>query len=707
MKPQSIQSNSISQNCPWRFLFIGLILIALLSSLSPAADEENSKAVRRSSPEGVSIPKGQKRVALVIGNNDYKDAPLRNPTHDAEDIANVLRGLGFTVQIKINANQREMEESVGEFVREIQNGDVGLFYFSGHGVQVGGDNYLIPVGGSIETETDVRYKAVNAGLILGKMEESRNRTNIFILDACRNNPFKGFRSLSKGLTMMDAPVGTFIAYATAPGSVAADGTDRNSPYAKHFMQAVKPKGMKIEDVFKQVLREVEKETEGKQIPWIASSLQDDFYFNPPFPASPSTRSSEIATAETPAAPERERIEIENRDREQEVARLREAQRIAALEKRRLEMERQELLTRMSPEQMLGIETENLTSSNAGQTGLRSDEGVRVKAVDPDRVGGKMGIKSGDVIIEIDGEPIHVIGEFNNGVHNSIKNEVIRFRVARGRSKLYLAAELNLSNLVRLPARPVLPSQGESGNQTSLSQRAKNGDALAQDALGNAYSDGKGVAKDYGEAVKWYRKAAEQGNKWGQNSLGYMYDNGWGVAKDYEEAVKWYRKAAEQGNAAAQTNLGLMYDNGKGVAKDYGEAVKWYRKAAEQGYSDAQTNLGAMYNNGNGVAKDYEEAVKWYRKAAEQGNKWGQNNLGTKYRDGLGVAKDYAEAVKLFMKAAEQGNVYAQYNLGLMYKNGNGVAKDQAGARKWFTKAADQGNEEAKKELRKMGGTSSK
>ena len=241
MIPQSIQGNSVSRHSLWRFLLIALILICLLSSLAQAADEETSKAVRRASPEGVSVPKGQKRVALVIGNNEYKDAPLRNPTHDAEDIANVLRGLGFAVQTKINADQRQMEEAVKEFVREIQNGDVGLFYFSGHGVQVSGDNYLIPVGGSIETETDVRYKAVNAGLILGKMEESRNRTNIFILDACRNNPFKGFRSLSKGLTMMDAPVGTFIAYATAPGSVAADGTDRNSPYAKHLMLALKCK----------------------------------------------------------------------------------------------------------------------------------------------------------------------------------------------------------------------------------------------------------------------------------------------------------------------------------------------------------------------------------------------------------------------------------------------------------------------------------
>jgi uncharacterized caspase-like protein len=239
-----------------------------------------------------------------------------------------------------------MEEAVKEFVREIQNGDVGLFYFSGHGVQVHGENYLMPVGGSIRSEADVKYKAVSAGYILAQMEESRNRTNIFVLDACRNNPFKGFRSLSKGLTMMDAPVGTFIAYATAPGSVAADGTGRNSPFAKHLTQAIKKKGLGIEHVFKEVLREVRKETEGKQIPWIASSLQDDFYFNPSSVTSSSTKPSEqevakLREAERAAALERERLEKAKREHEQEIARLRQAERTAALEKAKLEQERLE------------------------------------------------------------------------------------------------------------------------------------------------------------------------------------------------------------------------------------------------------------------------------------------------------------------------------------------------------------------------------
>ena len=130
--------------------------------------------------------------------------------------------------------------------------------------------------------------------------------------------------------------------------------------------------------------------------------------------------------------------------------------------------------------------------------------------------------------------------------------------------------------------------------------------------------GQGVAKD-GEAVRWYRMAAEQGNATAQTFLGNAYDKGEGVAKDQREAVRWYRMAAEQGYAWAQTKLGYAYKKGEGVTKDPREAVRWYRMAAEQGDAGAQNNLGWAYNKGEGVAKDPREAVRWYRKAAEQGD----------------------------------------------------------------------------------------
>jgi TPR repeat protein len=145
--------------------------------------------------------------------------------------------------------------------------------------------------------------------------------------------------------------------------------------------------------------------------------------------------------------------------------------------------------------------------------------------------------------------------------------------------------------------------------------AEQGDAEAQFSLGFCYDDGRGVAKYYAKAVKWYRKAAEQNFAPAQFNLGYCYANGQGVVKDKEEAVEWYRKAAEQNYTPAQSNLGWCYDNGQGVAKDYVEAVKWYRKAAEQGHAEAQFNLGCCYANGQGVVKDKVETYAWFSMAA--------------------------------------------------------------------------------------------
>lgn len=223
----------------------------------------------------------EKRVALVIGNNQYENSPLTNPVHDAEDMARALTKLGFNVLTKTNANQREMEDTIHQFYQAIQNGDVALFYFSGHGAQVNGENYLIPIGEHIQTASDIRYKAVNAQYVLAKMEEANNQTNIIILDACRNNPFKGFKSQQQGFAPMIANRGTFIAYATSPGAVALeDPSARNSFYTKHLLIAIQKRGLMIEQVFKEVLRGVENETDQQQTPWIASSLRGDFYFNP-------------------------------------------------------------------------------------------------------------------------------------------------------------------------------------------------------------------------------------------------------------------------------------------------------------------------------------------------------------------------------------------------------------------------------------------
>ena len=215
----------------------------------------------------------------MIGNSSYKDAPLKNPVNDATDIAAALRDLGFQVVLRTNANRRQMVEAVREFGSKLKKGGVGLFYFAGHGMQSRGRNFLMPVGAALEAEADLEFETVDANMVLAQMDEAGNRVNIVVLDACRNNPFvRSFRSASRGLAQMDAATGTFLAYATAPGSIAADGEGRNGIFTKHLLSSLKNQESRVEDVFKRVRVQVARETANKQIPWDLSSLTGDFYF---------------------------------------------------------------------------------------------------------------------------------------------------------------------------------------------------------------------------------------------------------------------------------------------------------------------------------------------------------------------------------------------------------------------------------------------
>jgi formylglycine-generating enzyme required for sulfatase activity len=225
-------------------------------------------------------PASEPHIALVIGNGAYAEGPLANPVNDARDMAAALRESGFEVLSGENLNHRQMEDLVREFGHRIRGGGVGLFYFAGHGIQVAGSNYLIPIGAVINGETEVKYEAVDAGFVLAQMENARNRLNILVLDACRNNPFgRSFRSSSNGLASMDAPAGTLIAYATAPGRTASDGSGRNGLYTKELLAAMRLPGLKLEDVFKRTRAEVLRQSNNQQIPWEASSIVGDFYFS--------------------------------------------------------------------------------------------------------------------------------------------------------------------------------------------------------------------------------------------------------------------------------------------------------------------------------------------------------------------------------------------------------------------------------------------
>jgi uncharacterized caspase-like protein len=233
-----------------------------------------------------------RRIALVIGNGAYKTGPLKNPTNDAQAVAASLKNLGFDVALRENTTYRELVDAIRQFSGRAREADVRLVFYAGHGIQAKGRNYLLPVDADITAEEDVPAKSADVNDLLERLGQVKQGVNIVILDACRNNPFAGndvvlpdgrrlkYRGATQGgLARMEAPLGTFLAFSTAPGGVALDNPkEKNSLYTKHLLANIDATGVPIEQLFKQVRAGVASETGRIQTPWETSSLTGDFCF---------------------------------------------------------------------------------------------------------------------------------------------------------------------------------------------------------------------------------------------------------------------------------------------------------------------------------------------------------------------------------------------------------------------------------------------
>jgi uncharacterized caspase-like protein len=270
--------------------FTALLLAALAACIACIAPVAAAQAMQK----GASLASGERRLALVIGNNAYKVGPLKNPVNDAQAMSATLRSLGFEVVHRENTSLRDMIEAFRQFSLASQNADVRLVFYAGHGLQVKGRNYLLPVDTEIRAEDEVSGKSADLNELLDRLGSYKQGINIVILDACRNNPFSGteivgpdgrrlkFRSVSPGgLARVEAPLGSMVAFSTAPGGVALDNPgSRNSLYTRHLLEQMQVPGQPIELLFKQVRLGVARETGRVQVPWESSSLTGDFCFKP-------------------------------------------------------------------------------------------------------------------------------------------------------------------------------------------------------------------------------------------------------------------------------------------------------------------------------------------------------------------------------------------------------------------------------------------
>ena len=524
------------------------------------------------------------RIALVIGNSAYDTKPLANPVHDADLMARTLRSAGFSVSMLLDANQDAMKRAVLDFGRELRASDsVGLFYYAGHGVQIDGENYLIPVGAQIRDNEEVAISSVNLSELLRTMERASSRLNIAILDACRDNPFASpSRTLTRGLAPVTAPSGTLIAYATAPGQVALDGANGNSPYTAALAEAIPLAGSPIEDVFRRARRKVLDTTAGKQTPWEHSSLTGEFFFVPKS-ASPEATLRPIASADESAS--RRLAEIADWDR---VKSSNDAGKLRAHLDRYPDGLFSELahirLARLDA--VAGSWTPVVTGS-IETAALPSPEAIYERALK----------------IEGDGK--------------SREKLVEAAELYRSAAGLGLTASMFALGRAYDKGRGVARDMAEAA--AWYRKAAAGGHAAAMASLGTMYEYGEGVPLDLAEALRLYRAAAGMGDANGLANLAFLIAEGKGVTRDKSEARQLYGLAAEKGQPRAMYNLALMLMRGEGGNADLVSAVRWLEIASGKEHAGAMRELAYLYDEGRGVARNSKRASELVLAALQAGD----------------------------------------------------------------------------------------
>ena len=544
-----------------------------------------------------SIVLADGRVALVVGNSTYAHiGRLPNPDNDARDMSAALRRLGFEVTTELDADRVELTEALRAFTRRSAGADVSLVFYAGHGIEMDGVNYLVPVDARLERDVDVRFETVTVDDLLVSTTGASLR--LVLLDACRNNPLA--RSMQRTAATRTVSGGSFadlnedllgdetlVAYAAAAGTTAADGRGRNSPYTSALLSHLETP-LEIGLLFRRVRAQVLAATNGQQRPHEYHSLVDEHYLTRTLATGASvTVSAAVATDPAPADPPRPDPPVTDVTA-LPVAALRELAEAGNAEAENELGERYEDGRGVGRDYTVAV---SWYRQSANQRYARGQNNL----------GRMFGL--------------------GRGVSQSDAEAARWYRLSAEQG--YAAAQSNLGAMYR---DGLGVSQDYEAAMWWFRRAADQGAAAGQTNLGFMYERGHGVSQDYAEAVRWYRRAAEQGNATAQTNLGFMYERGHGVSQDYAEAVRRYRRAAEQGNAPGQHNLGVMYRDGRGVSQDYADAVRWFSRAAEQGHAGAQANLGWMLETGRGVQRDRVEAVRWYRRAAEQGGSWAQEQL---------------------------------------------------------------------------------
>lgn len=506
-----------------------------------------------------------KRLALVVGNSAYTSLPkLKNAVSDARLIRKSLTTLNFDVQFVEDANKEQFEQSLGSFAGKVEPGSIVVVYFAGHGFQASGENYLVPVDAKLKDALDLPNVTISARQILDQVEKTKAAAVIFILDACRDNPFEGkgkkklsianSDAISTGLARIAGQnAGTLIAFSTSPGAVARDGAGANSPYSEALAASLVSPGQSIESVFKQTRARVVVSTAGEQVPWESSSLVQNVMLvpKPGGPVAIVPDPCDLAAGH-PSDPERVGPSVD-------YANLDTAFAVPACEK----------AVKAHPDNM---RFKTLLARAFDKAG-RGEEAAELN---------EAAMKAG-----------------------------------------YLGAYHNMGNLYRkgLGVEKNLEKAFEL-----YMYAAERGHPEDQSNVGYMYMMGNGVEKNYKAARRWLEKAAAQNYATAHDKLGLLYLNGWGVKKNPVKAFDEFARGANLGDSYAMINYANSYKDGVGTQQDFKKAYAVYHQSAQLGNPYAFVNLGFLSAEGKGVEKNLSEAAFWFTLASRDGNEEGQKQL---------------------------------------------------------------------------------
>ena len=637
---------------------------------------------------------GERRVAFVIGNSAYQTVPsLPNPKNDAEAVAKALKKSGFEVVSAIDLDRVSFDQAFEKFVRSLHGADISVFYYSGHGIQVGQDNRIIPTDAQLKSAADLEVETVSVKTIMSYMK-SNSKLQLVFLDSCRTNPFpassflvgpeKQFLVAGVGLAAQEAELGSLIAFSTQPGAVAIDGRGDQSPFTASMVSHAFQLGIDVKTAIAQVTDDVWKATEQKQKPWSTDSLGQAVFFKRP--------AIMVAPAETVVATKEPAV------------------RIAAAPSQDTAADTVAPTTQIADILSQALSEPRRVPIGVGQVAMLDNFPI-VRAAGADQIEVTVVPKEG--MLYLDGNPLSE-GDFLNGealrrvtfepvIDSSKRVEQFEMKVAGSGGNASTTVTGNIEPFVVQcdeEAGEPLDLQGVTAGKLPNEINPDSAVAACLDAVSKfpavaryKYELGRAklAAKDTVVALSLFKEAADQGHIRAFVRLGYIPQLGLGRKQDLAEANGLFKTAAEQGDPYGMYAYGRNLSLGSGVVKDLEKGIGLLNKSVEMGHTYAMNALGSMYYDGQGVKINPQRGVRFFEAGLARNDIYSMRNMAIAYQHGKGVEKDINKAKDLFARASLGGHPQAPTDLGVMYYNGAGVTKDVGTAAKWYAIGAERGD----------------